>query len=111
MELFLLLKQTLGFCCCIVVIKNLLVPGLDLFISGLSPGVVEELDGLFNSETGVYKDLMDVVVMRTSMISVAMAIADVFSKSGYTIPNKNAKILKIFERLETLKRWWVISQR
>jgi hypothetical protein len=43
--------------------------------------------------------------------SVAMAIADVFSKNGYTIPNKNAKILKIFERLETLKSRWVISQR
>ena len=43
--------------------------------------------------------------------SVAMAIADVFSKNGYTIPNKNAKILKIFERLETLKGQWVISWR
>ena len=40
-----------------------------------------------------------------------MAIADVFPKNGYTIPNKNAKILKIFERLETLKSRWVISQR
>ena len=26
-----------------------------------------------------------------------MAIADVFSKNDYTIPNKNAKILKYFE--------------
>ena len=42
--------------------------------------------------------------------SVAMAIADVFSKNSYTIPNKNAKILKIFERLETLKGRWVISR-
>ena len=31
-----------------------------------------------------------------------MAIADVFLENGYTIPNKNAKIFKIFERLETL---------
>jgi hypothetical protein len=49
--------------------------------------------------------------MRIPLGSVAMAIADVFSKNGYTIPNKNAEILKIFGRLETLKRWWVISQR
>ena len=42
--------------------------------------------------------------------SVAMAIADVFPKNGYTISDKIAKILKIFERLETLKSWWVISQ-
>ena len=45
------------------------------------------------------------------LISVAMAIADVFPKNGYTIPNKNAKILKIFERLEMLKSQWVISRR
>ena len=44
-------------------------------------------------------------------VSFAMAIADVFSKNGYTIPNKNAKILKIFERLEMLKGRWVISWR
>ena len=43
-----------------------------------------------------------------STSSVAMAIADVFSKNGYTIPNKNAKILKIFERVKTLKSRWVI---
>ena len=42
--------------------------------------------------------------------SVAMAIANVFSKNGYTVPNKNAKILKIFERLKTLKSRWVISR-
>ena len=42
-------------------------------------------------------------------ISVAMAIADVFSKNGYTVPNKIAKILRIFEGLETLKSQWVIS--
>ena len=35
--------------------------------------------------------------------SVAMAIADVFSKNGYTVPNKIAKILRIFDGLETLK--------
>ena len=56
-------------------------------------------------ESGLNIETHDLVV------SVAMAIANVFSKNGYTIPNKNAKILKIFERLETLKRWWVISQR
>ena len=44
------------------------------------------------------------MVDKMKRTSVAMAIADVFSKNGYTIPNKNAKILKIFERLETLKR-------
>ena len=36
-------------------------------------------------------------------VSVAMAIADVFSKNGYTVPNKIAKILGIFDGLETLK--------
>ena len=41
--------------------------------------------------------------------SVAMAIADVFSKNGYTVPNKIAKILRIFDGLETLKSQWVIS--
>ena len=35
--------------------------------------------------------------------SVAMAIADVFSKNRYTVPNKIAKILRIFDGLETLK--------
>ena len=38
-----------------------------------------------------------------------MAIADVFSKNSYTVPNKIAKILKIFDGLETLKSQWVIS--
>ena len=47
---------------------------------------------------------------RDAAYSVAMAIADVFPKNGYIIPNKNAKILKIFERLKTLKSWWVISR-
>ena len=41
--------------------------------------------------------------------SVVMAIADVFSKNGYTVPNKIAKILRIFDGLETLKSRWVIS--
>ena len=41
--------------------------------------------------------------------SVAMAIADVFSKNGYTVSNKIAKILRIFDGLETLKSQWVIS--
>ena len=45
-----------------------------------------------------------------SEFSVAMAIADVFSKNGYTVSNKNAKILKIFERLKMLKSPWVISR-
>ena len=40
--------------------------------------------------------------------SVAMAIADVFSKNGHTVPNKIAKIFKIFDRLETPKSRWVI---
>ena len=35
--------------------------------------------------------------------SVAMAIADVFLKNGYTVSNKIAKILRIFDGLETLK--------
>ena len=48
-------------------------------------------------------------LVKYVQISVAMAIADVFSKNDYTISNKNAKILKIFETLEMLKRWWVIS--
>ena len=42
-------------------------------------------------------------------VSVAMAIADVFSKNGYTVPNKIVKILRIFDGLETLKGQWVIS--
>ena len=45
----------------------------------------------------------------TFQASVAMAIADVFSKNGYTVPNKIAKILRIFDGLETLKSRWVIS--
>ena len=45
----------------------------------------------------------------TAWCSVAMAIADVFSKNGYTVPNKIAKILRIFDGLETLKSRWVIS--
>ena len=40
--------------------------------------------------------------------SVAMAIADVFSKNGHTVPNKIAKVFKIFDRLETPKSRWVI---
>ena len=40
--------------------------------------------------------------------SVAMAIADVFSKNGYTVPNKIAKILRIFDGLETFKGQWVV---
>jgi WD40 repeat protein len=35
--------------------------------------------------------------------SVATAQADVFLKNGYTVPNKIAKILRIFERIEELK--------
>jgi hypothetical protein len=35
--------------------------------------------------------------------SVATAQADVFSKNGYTVPYKLAKILKIFDGLEELK--------
>ena len=52
-----------------------------------------------------------VLVQSDAANSVAMAIADVFPKNGYTILNKNAKILKIFERLKTLKSRWVISGR
>ena len=46
---------------------------------------------------------------RVHTVSVAMAIADVFSKNGYAVPNKIAKILRIFEGLETPKSRWVIS--
>ena len=38
-----------------------------------------------------------------------MAIADVLSKNGHTVPNKIAKIFKIFDMLEMLKSRWVIS--
>ena len=36
-------------------------------------------------------------------ISVAVAVADVFSKNGHSIPNKFDKILKIFDRLDDVK--------
>jgi len=36
-------------------------------------------------------------------ISVAMAQADVFSINGYSVPNKIAKILVIFNRIGELK--------
>ena len=49
-----------------------------------------------------------VAMSQWSPASVAMAIADVFSKNGYIVPNKIAKILKIFDGLETLKSRWVI---
>ena len=51
----------------------------------------------------------DMLVVQNAQCSVAMAIADVFSKNGYTVPNKIAKILRIFDGLETLKSQWVIS--
>ena len=35
--------------------------------------------------------------------SVAVAVADVFSKNGHSIPNKFDKILKIFDRLDDVK--------
>ena len=37
------------------------------------------------------------------LISVTMAVAELFSKNGYTVPNKIANILEIFDRLEELK--------
>ena len=54
------------------------------------------------------KDANEVAVGAV-VVSVAMAIADVFSKNGYTVPNKIAKILRIFDGLETPKSRWVIS--
>ena len=50
------------------------------------------------------------------MGSVAMAIADVFSKNGYTVPNEIAKILRIFDGLETpmllaIKDAYIIQER
>ena len=47
-------------------------------------------------------------VLVSSPSSVAMAVANVFSKNEHTVPNKIAKILKIFDRLETPKSRWVI---
>ena len=35
--------------------------------------------------------------------SVAVAVTDVFSKNGHSIPNKFDKILKIFDRLDNVK--------
>ena len=40
--------------------------------------------------------------------SVAVAVADVFSKSYHSIPNKIDKILKIFDRLDNVKSQGVI---
>ena len=67
------------------------------------------MSDLSNESTGLLPSVLALPLADMSP-SVAMAIADVFSKNGYTIPNKNAKILKIFERLETLKSRWIISQ-
>jgi hypothetical protein len=49
-QLFFLLTQALGFFCCNVVIKNLLIPGLNPFFAALGPQIVKRLDGLFKSE-------------------------------------------------------------
>ena len=46
--------------------------------------------------------LLDVVV------SVAVAVADVFSKNYHSIPNKIDKILKLFDRLDNVKSRGVI---
>ena len=40
--------------------------------------------------------------------SVAVAVADVFSKNYHSIPNKIDKILKIFDRLDNVKSQGVI---
>ena len=40
--------------------------------------------------------------------SVAVAVADVFSKNYHSIPNKIDKILKIFDRLDNVKSRGVI---
>ena len=47
----------------------------------------------------------------TGTRSVAVAVADVFSKNGQSIPNKFDKILKIFDRLDDVPRGHVFYLR
>ena len=47
--------------------------------------------------------LASVIKCQQAGPGVATAKADVFSKNGFTVLNKLAKILKIFDRLEELK--------
>ena len=59
-------------------------------------------------KTSVSSTLQKIDAKLFAANSVAMAIADVFSKNGHTVPNEIAKIFKIFDRLETPKSRWVI---
>ena len=59
--------------------------------------IYNQLQSITRSFTTIYNQLQSI----TS--SVAVAVADVFSKNGHSIPNKFDKILKIFDRLDDVK--------
>ena len=59
---------------------------------------------------GVRRYLNHFAIKTTTQSSVAMAIADVFSKNGYTVPDKIAKILKI-SMLLAVKDAYIIQER
>ena len=47
-------------------------------------------------------------MLASIMISVATAQANIFSNNGHSVPNKIAKLLEIFEKVEEPKSQGVI---